>query len=167
MPRSYQGKALKKSSFYAKTSKSIKISAVMLVSKVVQARPGVTTLTQLGSVVKVPPMINCEDIMIGSNLKDGLVDDVVAAGAVRPNYLSGSVQFSQSAPHTFYIRGSSPLANNDPIVYSMNNSVTNEEVKQELRAITNVSRENDLLKVEVSYADTPCQNEYELMQMDV
>ena len=139
----------------------------MLVSKVVQARPGVTTLTQLGSVVKVPPMIDCEDIMIGSNLKDGLVDDVVAAGAVRPNYLSGSVQFSQSAPHTFYIRGSSPLANNDPIVYSMNNSVTNEEVKQELRAITNVSRESDLLKVEVSYADTPCQNEYELMQMDV
>ena len=56
-----------------------------------------TTLTQLsvsGVTQQPQAAINCEDIYIGSSLKDGLVDDVVNGGAVRPDYLAGSVHFS-------------------------------------------------------------------------
>ena len=145
-------------------------SSLLLACASVHAKPVSTTLTQLsvsGAAQRPQAAVNCDDISIGSSLKDGRVDDVVNAGAVRPDYLSGQVHFSQSEPHTFYIRGSTPLANIDPVIYSMQNSGSVEEGKHELRAQSHVRRENNLVMIDVNYADTQCDGDYELMQMDV
>jgi len=111
----------------------------------------------------MPTIINnCDDFSIGT--RPDLVD-VVRQGAVRAEFMGAEFEFSQSIPHSFFMKGSVALAGN-PIVYSLNSSQDDSTV-EELLAFTSVETSLNMLKVEVKYSDKECRDDFELMQMDI
>ena len=111
--------------------------------------------------------IDCDQLQIGTALD---LEDVYKSGAdggLNSQYISAQVEFLQSEPHLFYIKGGDSLLTGIPKVYSLSaNSGEDDDNSYELKAkATKLESDanNDSVKIEVSYTDQECQNEYELM----